>query len=62
VHYLASSYHPLLIHAAQPHHGTRPRFMAQPPLHPTAPYELDREDKNYSPVERAILRGLGRDA
>ena len=26
--------HPFLVHAAQPHHGTRPRFMAQPPLHP----------------------------
>ena len=24
--------HPFLVHAAQPHHGTRPRFLAQPPL------------------------------
>lgn len=24
--------HPFLVHSAQPHHGTRPRFMAQPPL------------------------------
>ena len=24
--------HPFLVHAAQPHHGDRPRFMAQPPL------------------------------
>jgi hypothetical protein len=26
--------HPFLVHAAQPHHGTSPRFMAQPPLFP----------------------------
>jgi hypothetical protein len=50
--------HPFLVHAAQPHHGTRPRFMAQPPLHPAVPYELDRPDGDYSPVERAIRRGL----
>ncbi|WP_053661972.1 phytanoyl-CoA dioxygenase family protein [Streptomyces sp. MMG1121] len=52
--------HPFLVHAAQPHHGTRPRFMAQPPLYPAVPYELDRADGAYSPVERAIRRGLGR--
>jgi Phytanoyl-CoA dioxygenase (PhyH) len=52
--------HPFLVHAAQPHHGTRPRFMAQPPLSPAVPYELDRPDGAYSPVERAIHRGLGR--
>lgn len=26
--------HPFLVHAAQPHHGTRPRFLAQPSLLP----------------------------
>ncbi len=36
--------------------------MAQPPLHPTAPYELDRTDETYSPVELAIRRGLGKTA
>ncbi|MFI6348086.1 phytanoyl-CoA dioxygenase family protein [Streptomyces sp. NPDC050560] len=51
--------HPFLVHAAQPHHGSRPRFMAQPPLHPAVPCELDRADGDYSPVERAIRRGLG---
>lgn len=53
--------HPFLVHAAQPHHGTRPRFMAQPPLHPAVPYELERADGTYSPVEIAIHRGLSRD-
>ncbi|WP_189313482.1 phytanoyl-CoA dioxygenase family protein [Streptomyces brasiliensis] len=50
--------HPFLVHAAQPHHGTRPRFMAQPALLPAVPYELDRPDLTYSPVEAAIRRGL----
>jgi hypothetical protein len=27
--------HPFLVHAAQRHHGTTPKFMAQPPLIPT---------------------------
>lgn len=51
--------HPFLVHAAQPHHGARPRFMAQPPLHPVADPVVEREDGAYSPVERAIRRGLG---
>ncbi|MGI5459418.1 phytanoyl-CoA dioxygenase family protein [Streptomyces sp. CA-249302] len=50
--------HPFLVHAAQPHHGTRPRFMAQPPLMPAVPYDLNRADGNYSAVEFAIRRGL----
>jgi hypothetical protein len=52
--------HPFLVHAAQPHHGTRPRFMAQPPLMPAVPYELDRPDGDYSAVEYAIRRGLAK--
>lgn len=52
--------HPFLAHAAQPHRGTQPRFMAQPPLHPAQPLQLHREDAAYSPVELAIRRGLGR--
>jgi hypothetical protein len=54
--------HPFLVHAAQPHRGTRPRFMAQPPLPPAEPFVLNRVDGAYSPVERAIrtaLRGRG---
>jgi hypothetical protein len=47
--------HPFLVHAAQLHRGTRPRFMAQPPLLPAAGrLLLFREDGQYSPVERAI--------
>lgn len=51
--------HPFLIHAAQPHHGTVPRFLAQPPLMPVGPLDLDRADGDYSAVERAVRRGLG---
>lgn len=50
--------HPFLIHAAQLHHGTRPRFLAQPPLSPAKPINLHRDDGNYSPVEIAIRLGL----
>ena len=49
---------PFLVHAAQPHRGTRPRFMAQPPLMPAEPLALEREDSDYSPVEKAIRRAL----
>jgi hypothetical protein len=47
--------HPFLVHAAQPHRGTTPRFMAQPPLLPTG--ELDLENP-ASPVERAVRDAL----
>jgi len=50
--------HPFLVHSAQPHRGSRPRFMAQPPLLPKSPVTLDRSDGDYSPVELAIKRAL----
>jgi len=50
--------HPFLVHAAQPHRGTRPRFLAQPPLLPSQPFLLDRADRDYSPVEQAIRIAL----
>ncbi|MEU9024755.1 phytanoyl-CoA dioxygenase [Actinomadura sp. NPDC048394] len=46
--------HPFLVHAAQPHHGTEVKFMAQPPLLPSGPLP------ESSPVWTAIQRGLGR--
>jgi hypothetical protein len=52
--------HPFLIHGAQPHYGTRPRIIAQPPLMPRGDLKLDRPDGAYSPVERAIREALGR--
>ncbi|WP_353720033.1 phytanoyl-CoA dioxygenase [Dyadobacter sp. 676] len=47
--------HPFIAHAAQPHQGTEPKFMAQPPL-------LLRDElsvKGNSPVERAIRLAVG---
>ena len=51
--------HPFLVHAAQQHHGTTPRFLAQPPLCLAEPIKLRRDDGSYSPVEMAIRLGLG---
>ena len=48
--------HPFLIHAAQRHHGLRPRPMAQPPLYPTGPVDLTGSP--LPPVAGAITRSL----
>jgi hypothetical protein len=48
--------HPFLVHAAQPHHGTRPRFMAQPPLLPKGEFDPALPP---SPVQTAIRRAIG---
>ncbi|GFE84157.1 phytanoyl-CoA dioxygenase [Steroidobacter agaridevorans] len=50
--------HPFIVHAAQPHRGKNPRFLAQPPLLPREPFCLDRSDGEYSPVEQAIMQAL----
>src|SRR5690606_24499847 len=50
--------HPFLVHAAQKHRGTTPRFMAQPPLMPRESLSLHRTNGAYSPVEQAILNAL----
>lgn len=48
--------HPFLVHAAQPHRGTRPRFMAQPALVPTGEFDPALPP---SPVQVAIRRACG---
>jgi len=53
--------HPFLLHAAQAHRGNEPRFMAQPPLSPAKPFQLRRQNQEYSPVESAIRMALGLD-
>jgi hypothetical protein len=50
--------HPFLVHAAQRHRGSMPRFMAQPPLSLREPYQLHRHDGAYSPVETSIRQAL----
>lgn len=53
--------HPFLVHAAQKHQGSTPRFMAQPSIGLAEPYRLERPDNAYSPVETAIRRALGKE-
>jgi hypothetical protein len=48
--------HPFLVHAAQPHRGTAPRFLAQPPLLPAGGF---RADLPPSPVQLAIRKACG---
>jgi hypothetical protein len=48
--------HPFLVHAAQPHHGRRPRFLAQPPLLPADPNNQPSGDLNCA--ERATALAL----
>ncbi|MGZ5135895.1 MAG: phytanoyl-CoA dioxygenase family protein [Flavitalea sp.] len=50
--------HPFIVHAAQDHHGTIPKFMAQPCLMTKNDFNIIRADNNYSPVEKAIIMGL----
>ncbi len=46
--------HPFLVHSAQPHRGTRPRFLAQPPLLPREPAMSAGTPGGRTPVEEAI--------
>jgi phytanoyl-CoA dioxygenase PhyH len=48
--------HPFLVHAAQPHRGTQPRFMAQPPLLPRGEFDPALPP---SPVQIAIRHACG---
>jgi hypothetical protein len=48
--------HPFLVHAAQPHRGTRPRFLAQPPLLPAD--SVSDASAELSPVQQATAGAL----
>jgi hypothetical protein len=48
--------HPFLVHAAQPHRGSKPRFMAQPPLVPRMEFDPKLAP---SPVQLAIRKACG---
>ncbi|MCV3242523.1 phytanoyl-CoA dioxygenase family protein [Mesorhizobium sp. ZC-5] len=48
--------HPFLVHAAQPHRGKEPRFMAQPPLLPRGEFDPALPP---SPVQIAIRKACG---
>jgi hypothetical protein len=51
--------HPFLVHAAQKHRGTQPKFMAQPALPLRSPLVLEGPDAESSPVALAIRQALG---
>jgi hypothetical protein len=50
--------HPFIVHAAQDHHGTTPKFMAQPPLLMKNDFNIHRAEKFLCPVEKAIIKGI----
>jgi hypothetical protein len=50
--------HPFLVHSAQPHKGTTPKFMAQPPLLLKTELSISGADVGYTPVEQAIRLAL----
>lgn len=50
--------HPFLAHAASDHHGSNPKFMAQPPLLLKQPFDISMPDKELSPVEKAIVLAI----
>lgn len=52
--------HPFLVHAAQPHRGREPRFLAQPPLLLKKDVMQDCDHSSLSPVEIAIQVGIGK--
>lgn len=49
--------HPFLIHAAQQHRGTMPKFMAQPPLLAKHDFDLTQPFTSSCPVAQAIIKG-----
>lgn len=50
--------HPFIVHAAQNHSGTTPKFMAQPPLLTKNDFNINKTATLLCPVEKAILTGL----
>ena len=50
--------HPFLVHSAQAHRGSTPKFMAQPPLLLRNELTISDADRGYSPIEKAIRLGL----
>ena len=54
--------HPFLLHASSQNHSGKARFITNPPISLKEPMQFDRADPaDFSPVERAVLLGLGVD-
>lgn len=55
--------HPYMLHASSANHSGKPRFLTNPPLALKRPMKFHRRSGDpYSPVEQAVLRGLGLEA
>lgn len=50
--------HPFLVHAAQHHRGTEPKFMAQPPLLSKRDFNIKKPVELRCPIEKAIIKGI----
>ena len=52
--------HPFLLHTVSQNHGGKARFITNPPVSLKEPMDFNRaESAEFSPVEQAILNGLG---
>lgn len=51
--------HPFVLHSGSQNHSGTPRFMLNINVELKAPMNFSREDGNNSPVETAVLRGVG---
>src|SRR5215213_2327188 len=52
--------HPFMLHASSQNHSMKPRIITNPPIQLREPMNFNRKDQtDYSPVERAVLLGLG---
>lgn len=53
--------HPLMLHSASNNQTRALRVITNPPVSVKEPFNFDREDGNYSAVERLTLKALGKD-
>ena len=54
--------HPFILHSASRNPSGRARFITNPPVALREPMDFNRDDpEDFSPVERAVLSGLGRE-
>jgi hypothetical protein len=52
--------HPFMLHAVSQNHRGTARFITNPPIALKEPMRFDRDNPaEHSPIERAVLRGLG---
>lgn len=50
--------HPFIVHAAQKHIGSSPKFMAQPPLLSKRDFNIQQPIDQACPIERAIIKAI----